>query len=155
AALGLARLAPTVVGPIAHSLLGHVQPWSRLAAVRLSLACGDSYAAVNPVAQFLEETIARHASASHELFVHKPWGLDGAVRFEQETVLSAMEYLMRTKPDEATHDLVERVLSSHVITVGYEPALMKVLRKYHYDDILERRYHGLASPVRSWMDLDA
>jgi len=150
AALGLARLAPAVVGPIAQSLLGNEQPWSRLAAVHLSLACGDSYASSYAVVQLLEDMIARHASAPREVFVHAPWGLDGAARFEQETALSAMQYLMRMRPDEATHDLVGRVVSGHIIMVGYEPSLRKLLGKYHYDDILEERYKGLASATRSW-----
>ncbi len=153
-ALGLARLAPAIVGPIAQSVMDNEQPWSRLAAVRLSLACGDAYAAPDAVAQLLEDTITRHASASRQVFAHEPWGLDGARRFEQETVLSAMQCMMRVRPDEATRDLVRRVVAGHVIMFGYELALMNLLCRYGYDDIREERYKGLAAAAKSWTDRD-
>ena len=39
----LASSAPRVVGAAAAGLVGHDQPWTRLAAICVSLACGTEY----------------------------------------------------------------------------------------------------------------
>lgn len=150
AALGLASLAPDIIGPIAAPLVDHQQQWTRIAAVRLALACGDHYIDSDAVEAFVDDVVADRLEKPNPLDLGQWWRLDTETDFLNDSVLHGLERLTRERLGIQMHDLVDRVISGHAVSIGTYGAVLTLLRQAGgYEDILAREGARIAEATRN------
>lgn len=115
---GLAAQLAEQMGPLLHPLLRHPQLWTRLTALRLALAAGDSVVDFDALEAFFDDWLAPkdapqlgespppHTTQDIRKYIlgrREPWGT-----FNEVLALGA-EALVRTRPGEATAMRLERL----------------------------------------------
>jgi len=153
---GLAAQLAEQMGPLLHPLLRHPQLWTRLTALRLALAAGDSVVDFDALEAFFDDWLApKDAPEPGEspppqtaqdirkyiLGRREPWGT-----FNEVLALGA-EALVRARPGEVTALRLERLarLKGGINDPALQALLQGLKRLGHVDtaDQIWREYMGL------------
>jgi len=135
--LALADTSPSVVGPLVAPLIGHAQPWTRLIAIRVALACGGDTVALDTVVTLLEGILARDVNPFEEITSGRLLRRDKSAAFTHGVVVQGMERLIRARPDARTDSIVARALTGERISVLTFDELLRLLPTHE-------RYKGAA-----------
>jgi len=132
AAMCLTKSAPDVVGPAVQGLLSHRQNSTRLAAVSLALACGESWIRVDTVEDALD-----FLSSEPVYTQRKRSALLGASdRLRSEALVQAVTRVLAGTPTSGTVRHVEDVVLNPGLSVQALRELETVLRATGNDGIL-------------------
>lgn len=135
--LALADTSPSAVGPLVAPLIGHVQPWTRLIAIRIALACGVDDVDLDTVATLLEEILAQDMNPFKEITSGRRLRRDNSAAFTYGVVMQGIERLIRSRPDARTDSIVARALTGERISVRTFDELLRLLPSHE-------RYKGAA-----------
>jgi hypothetical protein len=156
AAVGLAAQAPELVGPVVRALTNHPQEWTRLSAIRLSLACGGQWADLDSFEAYVDGTAGGAPSTEtpedQRLGQRQgffTWGL------ENEMLVEGIELLIQERPSEETNRRVEQVYLGDRIGMGTQDRLSSLLSRHGgYDELIEELYRRAGYTlvdVRNWL----
>jgi NACHT domain len=131
--LGLSQQAPSLISKVAQSLFGHSQSWTRLAAIRLSLASGDEYVDIGT----LEEQIDTLISEIEQNTVRVKFGFLIMGSFQSQALVQGFRFLLRKKPNLETAKRMKTVISQGRLN-GNTAELLKSFVMERWKEILEK-----------------
>jgi hypothetical protein len=140
AALKLAAQAPDIIGPIVLPLTEHNQEWTRLSAVRLSLACGEGWEDLDAFESFVDDTTGHKPREA----IAEDWGLGQrrgmfAWSFEDEMLMEGIERLLEVRPSRDTRRRIEQVyLGNHVSMGAHDDMTLLLVRHGGYQHVIQK-----------------
>ena len=143
ALLGLSQQAPDLVGGIAQPLLKHSQSWTRLAALRLSLASGNEHVDVDTLENQID-SIAAEVKQSHtvqdksskkrpNLFGH----FTVMEEFQSQMLVQGFKFLLEKKPTDETAQRIKAIVAQGRISAGTEQDLIEIVTN-EWSQVLEK-----------------
>jgi energy-coupling factor transporter ATP-binding protein EcfA2 len=139
ALLDLIYQATDLIGNIAQSLYNHTQSWTRLAAIRLVLECGDNYVDLNILKEVMDECIAEPARRYYLLklpYIIPPsnqqeedYGKYGR-EFQEQVLVQGFQLLLNKQPNLETAKHIQQVMSNKNLSSGIIMDLSKILHNY-------------------------
>jgi energy-coupling factor transporter ATP-binding protein EcfA2 len=137
ALLDLISQATDLIGNIAQSLYNHTQSWTRLAAIRLGLQCGENYVDLNILKEAIDECIAEPAKIYSPFIIQqklKNYGKYGR-EFQNQVLLQGSQLLLKKYPTLETAKYIKEVISSKQLSSGIIGELEKTLEKHIFEQI--------------------
>jgi energy-coupling factor transporter ATP-binding protein EcfA2 len=142
ALLDLISQATDLIGNIAQNLSNHTQLWTRLAAIRLGLQCGENYVDLNILKEVLDECIAEPAKIYSPFIIQqklKNYGKYGR-EFQNQVLLQGSQLLLKKYPTLETAKYIKEVISSKQLSSGIIGELEKTLEKHIFEQIKNDEY---------------
>ena len=139
AAVGLASLAPELLGPIGRDLIGHEHPWSNFAGVAIAMTAGSEYITTDQAQDWLGTFIRKK---EHVLaLVSHPWSsFDDSVGRDLTAVAlrRAAERIMDDLPADDAEATLERLLLDGSVTSAEYRAVVQAVQYHGMAPLLER-----------------
>nr|WP_242052587.1 ATP-binding protein [Sphaerospermopsis sp. FACHB-1194] len=131
ALLSLIPQAPDLIGNIVQSLSNHTQSWTRLAAIRLVLECGDNYVDLSILKEVIDECIAEPARIYSPFTPQKlkDYGKYGR-EFQNQVLLQGFQLLLKKQPNLETAKHIKEEISSKKLSSGIIIDLSKILHNH-------------------------
>ena len=132
ALLDLISQATDIIGNIAQNLSNHTQLWTRLAAIRLGLQCGENYVDLNILKEVIDECIAEPAKIYSPFIIQKKlknygkYGRD----FQNQVLLQGSQLLLKKYPTLETAKYIKEVISSKQLSSGIIMDLSTILHNH-------------------------
>ncbi|MBN8564811.1 MAG: restriction endonuclease [Leptolyngbya sp. UWPOB_LEPTO1] len=134
ALLGLSQQAPDLVGGIAQALLKHSQSWTRLAALRLSLASSDEYVdivtlenQIDIIAVEVKQNRSNVQDKSNKKHFN-PFGRFTVMEgFQSQMLVQGFKFLLERKPTSETAQRIKAVVDQGRITFGTKRFIIKLV----------------------------
>ncbi|KAM3114064.1 NACHT domain-containing protein [Phormidesmis sp. 146-33] len=140
--VGLSQQAPSLIGKVGQSLFRHSQSWTRLAAIRLSLASGDKYVDIVTLEEQIdtliseaEQNTVRDKTRSKQFNPFGKFSIMGD--FQSQTLVQGFGFLLRKKPNLETAERIKTTISQGRINSGTD-GLLKSLVMETWKETLEK-----------------
>ncbi|MBD2420308.1 NACHT domain-containing protein [Anabaena cylindrica FACHB-243] len=137
--LSLIPQAPDLIGNIAQSLSYHTQSWTRLAAIRLGLECGDNYVNLNILRAVINECITKSARIYYQSKLpyivppsdqqKKDYGKYGR-GFQEEVLVQGFQLLLKKQPNLETFKYIQSVINNEDCSLDTTNKLDEIFTTY-------------------------
>jgi energy-coupling factor transporter ATP-binding protein EcfA2 len=136
ALLDLISQATDLIGNIAQNLSNHTQLWTRLAAIRLGLQCGDQYVDLSILKEVIDECIAEPARIYSPFTPQKlkDYGKYGR-EFQKQVLLQGFQLLLKKQPNLETAKHIKEVISSKKLSSGIIMDLSTILHNHISEEL--------------------
>ncbi|MFN7853235.1 MAG: NACHT domain-containing protein, partial [Dolichospermum sp.] len=136
ALLDLISQATDLIGNIAQNLSNHTQLWTRLAAIRLGLQCGDQYVDLSILKEVIDECIAEPARiyspfTPQKLKYYGKYGRE----FQKQVLLQGFQLLLKKQPNLETAKHIKEVISSKKLSSGIIMDLSTILHNHISEEL--------------------
>jgi hypothetical protein len=157
AALKLANWVPKVIGSIAQSLQHNVQPWTCLSAIRIAIACSDSYIDLDTLAERVDEIITKVTESERiskvivtlpsnikcieanslleerDIVIEEDW--HGQWNLWNQVVIKGVKLLMRKRPGFETDRRIKQVMKEGLFTFMTRSFMEIYLGEYVFENL--------------------